>query len=65
MGKGRLKKKKPLVDDVVAEVSDAETIVTEPKKEDDKSTDEQTGNIGLAPYFSLDAFKASLISYTS
>ena len=49
IGKRPFEEKKPLVDDVVAEVSDAETIVTEPKKEDDKSTDEQTGNIGLAP----------------
>ena len=49
IGKRPFEEKKPLVDDVVAEVSDAETIVTEPKKEDDKLTDEQTGNIGLAP----------------
>ncbi|MBK7291855.1 MAG: ATP-dependent zinc metalloprotease FtsH [Chitinophagaceae bacterium] len=49
IGKRPFEEKKSLVDDVVAEVSDENAIVAEPTKEDDKSTDEQTGNIGLAP----------------
>ncbi|MEO5946934.1 MAG: AAA family ATPase, partial [Chitinophagaceae bacterium] len=49
IGKRPFEEKKPLVDAVVAEVSDEKTIVAEPKKEEDKSIDEQTGNIGLAP----------------
>ena len=49
IGKRPFEEKKSLVDDVVAEVTDENAIVVEPTKEEDKSTDEQTGNIGLAP----------------
>lgn len=49
IGKRPFEEKKSLVDDVVAEVTEEKVIVAEPTKEDDKSTDEQTGNIGLAP----------------
>ncbi len=49
IGKRPFEEKKPLVDDVVAEVLEENVIVVEPKIEEDKSTDEQTGTIGLAP----------------
>lgn len=49
IGKRPFEEKKPLVDAVVAEVSEENTIVAEPKKEENKISDEQTGNIGLAP----------------
>ena len=46
----RLKKKKSLVDEVTVDEPVEEAIpVAEPKKEEEKSTDEQAGNIGLAP----------------
>ena len=60
IGKRPFEEKKSLVDDVVAEVTDENAIVVEPTKEEDKSTDEQTGNIGLAPGVeSLNAFAIS------
>ena len=45
-----IEEKKPLVDEVTVEEPVEEAIpVAEPKKEEEKSTDEQAGNIGLAP----------------
>ena len=50
IGKRPFEEKKPLTDEVaVAEVAQEPAVVEEPKKEDEKSTDEQTGTIGLAP----------------
>ncbi|HQZ74159.1 MAG TPA: ATP-dependent zinc metalloprotease FtsH [Chitinophagaceae bacterium] len=50
IGKRPFEEKKPLVDEVTVEEPVEEAIpVAEPKKEEEKSTDEQAGNIGLAP----------------
>jgi len=50
IGKRPFEEKKPLADEVpVAEVVEGTTAETEPKKEDEKATGEQTGTIGLAP----------------
>ncbi|MFZ1314513.1 MAG: ATP-dependent zinc metalloprotease FtsH [Chitinophagaceae bacterium] len=50
IGKRPFEEKKSLVDEVTVEEPVEEAIpVAEPKKEEEKSTDEQAGNIGLAP----------------
>ncbi|HQX72188.1 MAG TPA: ATP-dependent zinc metalloprotease FtsH [Chitinophagaceae bacterium] len=50
IGKRPFEEKKPLVDEVTVDEPVEEAIpVAEPKKEEEKSTDEQAGNIGLAP----------------
>ncbi|MBL7746838.1 MAG: ATP-dependent zinc metalloprotease FtsH [Chitinophagaceae bacterium] len=50
IGKRPFEEKKPLTDEVpVAEVTEGTIAETEPKKEDEKATGEQTGTIGLAP----------------
>jgi|CXWL01.1.fsa_nt_gi cell division protease FtsH len=50
IGKRPFEEKKPLTDDIaVAEVVEEPTVAAEPKKEDEKSTDEQTGGLGLVP----------------
>ncbi len=50
IGKRPFEEKKPLTDEVpVAEVVEGTIAETEPKKEDEKATGEQTGTIGLAP----------------
>ena len=49
IGKRPFEEKKPLVDAVVEEAVDEPAITAEPKKEDEKSTDDQIGDIGLAP----------------
>ena len=50
IGKRPFEEKKSLVDEVTVEEPIEDAIpVAEPKKEEEKSTDEQAGNIGLAP----------------
>ncbi len=50
IGKRPFEEKKPLTDDVpVADVVEGTVAETEPKKEDETATGEQTGTIGLAP----------------
>ena len=50
IGKRPFEEKKPLTDDIaVAEVVEEPTVAAELKKEDEKSTDEQTGGLGLVP----------------
>ncbi len=50
IGKRPFEEKKPLTDDVIiAEEAHEPMIAAEPKQEDEKSTGEQTGTMGLAP----------------
>ncbi|MEQ1678232.1 MAG: ATP-dependent zinc metalloprotease FtsH [Chitinophagaceae bacterium] len=50
IGKRPFEEKKPLTDETpVADVVEGTIAETEPKKEDEKATGEQTGTIGLAP----------------
>ena len=50
IGKRPFEEKKPLTDDVpVADVVEGTVAETEPKKEEETATGEQTGTIGLAP----------------
>ena len=50
IGKRPFEEKKPLTDDLpIAEIIEETVAEAEPKKEDEKSTGEQTGTIGLAP----------------
>ena len=50
IGKRPFEEKKPLTDDLpIAEVIEETVAEAEPKKEDEKSTGEQTGTLGLAP----------------